>query len=179
MEYKTIFNGNKFRAANGLLYLRALFAEVSVVPDAVLYSLKNVDTKGYPSLYRLYMEMGDPTEYKFAEAYFENWAHWEQLCETPWFKPIVSKWRRELEVRVRSTALANAMEYALGGSREAVQVNKWLVEGGYIPKENRGSTGAGRPSKELLQKEARQMLHDKGRLDEDFERIVASTGSVN
>jgi hypothetical protein len=163
----------EFRNASGARYLGALFLERNMRDrSTVLYTLKETDDEVYPSLYRLYMESTDPTEYVFATTYFENWQHWADLCEKDWFIPIVKRWRMEKELQFRSRSLALLLEQALGGSREAVQVNKWIVEGGYTPKGKGGSTGRGRPSKEDISKAASQIAGDQSRLDEDYLRIV-------
>jgi hypothetical protein len=162
----------EFRNASGARYLSALFLERNMRDKSVvLYTLKETDD-GYPSLYRLYMESNDPTEYTFATTYFENWQHWADLCECNWFIPIVRRWREEKELKFRSQSLAILLRQALEGTREAVQVNKWIVEGGYTPKNKGGSTGRGRPSKEDISKAASQIAGDQTRLDEDYLRIV-------
>jgi len=164
---------NKFRNGSGRFYLSALFKETNLRDlSCALYSLKDNDDGSFPSLYRLYMAQEDPTEYVFANTYFESWQHWAELCASDWFQPYLKRWRAEMEVKIRSRSLALLLEQALGGSREAVQVNKWIVEGGYTPKGKGGSTGRGRPSKEDISKEAHRMAGDTQRLEEDFLRIV-------
>lgn len=166
---------NKFRNASNMRYLGALFKEMNMRDQSIcLYTLKENDDGPLPSLYRLYIEActQDPTEYVFANLYFENWGHWTDLCSSEWFKPYIARWRNELEVKIRSRSLALLLEQALGASREAVQVNKWIVEGGYGSKPKGGSTGRGRPSKEDIAKEAQRQAGQAQRLDEDYLRIV-------
>src|SRR4051812_9605533 len=97
---------NPFRHKTGQRKLKNLFYEQSPADKTgVVYTLKNHDHMGYPSMYRLYMEFDDPTEYSFAIATLDGWDHWEILCECTWFKPYVAKWRKELDVRTRARAL--------------------------------------------------------------------------
>jgi hypothetical protein len=71
-----------------------------------MFTLKETDHEGYPSLYRLYMETGDPTEYQFAVQHLDGWTHWQALTAAKWFQPYVEAWRAELEVKLSSEALA-------------------------------------------------------------------------
>jgi hypothetical protein len=154
-------------------YLGALFKEMNTTDrSTILFTLKDNDEGRYPSLYRLYMAESDPTEYSFATRYFESWHHWLELCECEWFKPYAARWRFEFETRLRAQSLARLLEAATGASKEAVQVNKWIVEGGYTPKGKQGSTGRGRPSKDDIAKEAHRIASGNTKLDEDYLRIV-------
>jgi hypothetical protein len=141
----------------------------------VLYTLKDVDHLGYPSLYRLYMEADDPTEYHFATTHLDGWAHWERLQECSWFKPYVDAWRRELEVRFRANALKNIQAAANDlKSPSAYQANKFLVGQGW--KESGPKRRAGQPSKDEIKKEATRLAQISQTLEEDFDRI---TGKAN
>lgn len=157
----------------GHRYTRALFLETCVTgPSTIRYTLKEYDHKGYPSLYRLYMAETDPTEYTFSNKYFDGWSHWQELCECDWFKPYITAWRKEFELRLRAEAVARLMDVASGASREAVQVNKWLAEGMYQPKGKKGSTGRGRPSKEEISKEAVRIAESDSQIDEHYLRLI-------
>lgn len=162
---------NPFRASSGQRLLKGLFYEETLADKTnVVYTLKNWDHMGYPSLYRLYMEADDPTEYTFATQYLDGWDHWEILCECNWFKPYVQKWRKELEVRAKARALLAIKALAADPSKkESYQANKFLINSGW--KEKPVGRGAGRPSKEDVQKEAQKMAQDAKTTDEEFQRI--------
>jgi len=138
----------------------------------VLYTLKNQDHQGFLSLYRLYMETGDPTEYRFAIAYLDGWEHWKQLSECNWFKPFVEKWREELQLRLASEALNRIISEAQSDRRESFAANKYLLEKGWQPK---GADKVGRPSKEAIKHQAERMVQDRSRIELDFNRITALT----
>ena len=163
---------NKFRnPVNNSRYTKALFYETTLADKStVLYTLKEIDHEGYPSLYRLYMESNDPTEYRFATTHLESWEHWTMLCECPWFKEYIEKWRKELEVRMKSEALARIMLESRLGKKESFACNKYLLERGWEPKEGQGKQ-RGRPSKEEIKKAAQEALNVSQRLSKDFERI--------
>lgn len=160
---------NPFRSSNGQRLLRGLFyEEVNADKSLVVYTLKDRDHAGFPSLYRLYMEADDPTEYTFAIANLDGWEHWEMLCNASWFKPYVTRWRRELEIRARARALQHIKAVAESDTKEAYQANKFLVTGGW---KNDKRKGAGRPSKEEVSKAAKAMAEEAKDLNDDLARV--------
>lgn len=162
---------NRFRNATGNFYLNALFWEMSFpTKDTALYTLKNQDHQGLPSLYRLYMEVDDPTEWQFATQYLDGWEHWELLCECSWFKPYITRWRRELEIRTRARALAKVKDVADGKGQNAYHANKFLLEGGWKPTEGPKKRGA--PSKDEIKSAAAAIAASEDRISKDFERIA-------
>lgn len=165
----------KFKAHTGHLIYKGLFYEqTGADKSGVLYTLKSHDHEGFPSLYRLYMEHDDPTEYSFAITCFDGWDHWEQLTKMGWFKPYLEKWRKELEIRVRSQALLQIRAKASTSDKEAYQAQKFLVSAGWKPSDAR--KGAGRPSKEEVAKAAENIAREGRDLEEEFNRVV---GTVN
>jgi len=163
---------SKFKNASGAYLLAGLFFETtSADKSSVVYTLKNEDHLGYPSLYRLYMEANDPTEYDFAVANLGGWDHWERLSKCSWFKPYLEAWRRELEVRFRAQALRNLRELSNNASgKDYFQVNKFLVGQGW--KESGPKRRAGQPSKEDIKAEAHRLATIANNLDEDYQRIT-------
>ena len=154
--------------------LKGLFYEMTLSDkSSVVYTLKDVDHEGYPSLYRLYMETNDPTEWRFAQECLDGWEHWEMLCATTWFKPYVERWRRELELRMKSEALSRIMRESKTGSKESFQANKYLLEKGWEPKDSQHRRG--RPSKDEIAKAAKEIATTDRRLEEDFERLQIVT----
>ena len=159
---------NKFRNSSNTRYLQGLFFEqTSADKTTVLYTLKNEDHEGYPSLYRLYMTVADPTEYRFANEWLDGWEHWEGLCNCSWFKGYVSRWRRELELKIKSEALASIINESRSTSSNSYQAAKFLVNGEYTDKARRG-----RPSKAEVKGEAYKIAEDKSRIIADFNRIT-------
>jgi len=159
---------NKFRIANNFL-LKSLFYETTGADkSSVVYTLKDVDHEGFPSLYRLYMETMDPTEWNFANKYLESWTHWERLKECSWFKPIHERWIRELDLKIKSKALFRIMHEATTNSKESFQANKYLLEKGWEPKT---TSGRGRPSKEEVNRAAKGIAEEHRRLEQDLLRI--------
>lgn len=166
---------NVFKNASGAQYLRGLFYETTLADKStVVYTLKNEDHLGYRSLYRMYMESGDLTEYKFAVQALDGWDHWEALTQCSWFKPYIDAWRRELEIKVRSQALAKISAMASTVTSEKLlplsfQANKYLLDGGWKTGDNRK---AGRPSKQAIKEEATRIASVDKQLTADFDRIM-------
>lgn len=166
---------NKFRAANNNLLLKGLFFETNVLNrEQVLYTLKDwdhtVDGKVYPSLYLKYMECNDPSEYSFAIQWLDGFVHWEALCECTWFKEYLARWRKELETRMKSQALARIMAESKSSSKNAFVANKYLLEKGWEPREG-SKTNRGRPSKEEVKQAATEIARTNNSVLEDFKRI--------
>lgn len=154
--------------------LSNLFWE-KALPDekaSCLYTIKNYDHKGLPSLKRLYMETGDLTEYTFALLYMEDFQHWEKLCAQRWFKEYIEQWRKELALKIQSEAVRNIiLEAADPKSRSKFAANKWLIENGFAGTKTAGVTTRGRPKKEDLHRAIENEKQESVELKEAFERI--------
>jgi hypothetical protein len=162
---------SKFRTTSNTRYLKGLFFEQTLADkSSVVYSLKDWDHEGFPSLYRLYMEMEDLTEYEFANKYLDGWEHWEMLCQCEWFKPFVERWRKELSLKIQAQALRAMRAEAMSSSKNAFAANKFLVDRGWVDKTEK-SHGRGRPSKDEVKKAADAIAQHERRLDEDFTRL--------
>lgn len=165
---------NPFRSASNQRLLKALFYEESDNPELVVYTLKDKDhqvgSSLYPSLYRLYMETDDPTEWTFATTYLDGWEHWQMLCSCTWFKPFHKRWREELEVRTRALSLSRIRAEAASSSKNAYLANKLLLDKGWVPKEEKSPVG--RPTKEAIKREADQLFQASNDAQSDFDRIT-------
>lgn len=164
-------NQNKFRNASNSRLLEGLFIERPRGRESALYTLRREDhPDGFPSLYRLYMEstLLDPSEYLFATTYLDGWDHWEMLLKCSWFKEYASTWRRELEVRTRSLALRKVLEVAAGGTRDAFQANKFLLDGKWVdtPEARRG-----RKTNEAVKAEIKAQAAEERIYEEDYNRV--------
>lgn len=160
-----------FRADNGNYYLKGLFfEETSSDKSSVIYTLKDSDHLGYPSLYRLYMEANDPTEYRFATQHLEGWEHWDKLSQCTWFQPFVTRWRKELQLRLASNALARIIAESKATSRDSFTANRYLLERGWMPKD---SSKGGRPTKEAIRAEAHSIASNARQITADFDRLIS------
>lgn len=164
---------SKYRSpGNNNLLTKGLFFETTLADkSSVVYTLKDWDHTAngvtYPSLYRLYMDLADPTEYRFATTYLDCWDQWESLCACTWFKDIVARWRHHLDLKIRSHSLARIMAAAKTPSRDSFMANRYLLEKAWEPKDSK----RGRPSKEEIKREATEIVRIEGRLADDFKRL--------
>lgn len=167
---------SRFKNSMGVRFLKELFFETTSIDKTnVLYTLKNDNHEGYPSLYKIYMSYNDPTEYQFAIDNLADWEHWEKLTECNWFKEYISKWRREVEMREKSKALQRIIEESRSGSRESFNANKYLLEKKWLEKE---TSSRGRPSKEEIKSLAeKEMKESSSILQEQAERLGIKVSS--
>jgi len=131
-----------------------------------LYTLKLNDTRGeLPSLYQLYLDCNDPTEYTFAIAAFGEWYHWKVISELAWMQEHIEKWRAELEIKMRSEAVKVILEEAKSGKGK-YNAAKFISDAGWRPKTK------GRPSKEEVQRQGKIAAGINAAIEADLERIA-------
>lgn len=160
----------RFRTPTGSRYLQGLFYEmVNADKSTVSYTLKDEEHLGFPSLYQCYMETDDPTEYQFAVSHLDGWRHWETLSKCTWFQEYIERWRRELEVRIRSKALARLGTVAASGGKESFSANKYLLEGNW---KTAGEIKRGRPTNLALKKEIAVQALEWQETASDYNRLI-------
>ena len=162
---------SRFKNQMGVRYLQGLFYEtVNADKSTVLYTLKDADHMGFPSLYRLYIEAEDPTEYKFATAHLDGWDHWDILSSCSWMQPYVTRWRRELDIRLRSRALAEIQAVAAAREHNShFTANKYLLEATWKPA---GERKVGRTTKDAIRAEATRLRSAEREIEDDAKRIL-------
>jgi 5-methylcytosine-specific restriction endonuclease McrA len=116
-----------------------------------LFSLKlEEDKDGFISLKRIYLGVGDPTEYRFAVALFRDPKHWKHLCSLAWFRPYVDKWRSELRAKLRSQAVDSLIRMSEDNlpAIKALATEEFIYQS-YIDMEDGvpGKRRVGRPNK--------------------------------
>ena len=170
----TNVSGSRFKNDRGLFMTRSLFFEVAPDSDAAIYTLKDHDHtvrgKLFPSLYRLYMEEGDPTEYLFATKHLDSFKHWEMLCEATFFKNHVERWRRELDLKMTADNIQRIKALASTDNRSSLEAQKYIAEKKWLVKEPASKT-RGRPSKSEIEKNLKQHLEHSSQVEEDFNRL--------
>ncbi len=166
---------SEFKAPSGQRFTKALFYEMNNTgnKDVIKYTLKNKDhivgDQVYISLYLRYLELEDLTEFEFANTYFDDYSHWELLCNSTWFKPFIEQWRKELHLKLSAKALRRIMAESKSNSKEAIACNKYLLEKGWVPKDQKNTRG--RPSKQELEETKKQIIQAEKELEDDFLRI--------
>lgn len=151
----------KFKDASGKRVILGLFKEFarSDVKFKPVYTLD--DWKD------VFLDCRDPSEYRPAMELLGDWEHWQEVRNHPMIKQHVDKWQAELEVKLRSEAIAQMKFHAkqAGGTAAA----KWLADKGYASADTKRSVG--RPIKEK-EVEAPQI----GRIAGDMARLGIVVG---
>lgn len=163
---------SKFRNPDGgPRYTKALFFESYLDPKIALYSLKDQDHNGYPSLYRLYMEEDDLTEYKFAYKYFDGWDHWMSIANASWFKDYITSWRKDLAMRKMCQLQERVESISKSGGKEALSASRVLLE--RLEKLMNQTTKRGRPLKTQSDEElAREEKISNKQIETDYKRVM-------
>jgi hypothetical protein len=160
-----------YKNQSGAYLTRGLFYETTLADkEGVIYTLKDDDYLGYRSLKRLYLDSNDPTEYTFATRHLGGVDHWDRLVDCSWFKPYVSQWRRELELKVRAEALLRVREIAQDPDHKgSLAANKMLLDGAW--KTGETGTKRGRPSKAAIHEEATRLVLINDSVNDDMKRL--------
>jgi len=167
-----------FKNDSGTFYTKSLFFETNVGDrDCVIYTLKNEDYKGYKSLKRLYFETRDITGYTLANKYLGGWDHFLKLREIDWFNSYWDKWEKEFEVMLRAESLVRLLDESKNkDSKNYVDLNKFMLQKGWVPPEDRKPVKKrGAPSKAEVMEAATLIAIEDETLASDLRRVVKGT----
>lgn len=146
---------------------QSLFLEISYDPEVAIYTLKDYDHeyegKKFPSLKLLYLDMEDLIEYEFSYKYLLGWNHWQRICNNKLFTAKIQEWRKELELKIRSQAVADIIN--MTAEEKSFQAAKWLADKGWDKK------GAGRPTNESVDREREMQASLKDEYGADVKRL--------
>tara|TARA_X000001382_G_scaffold129998_1_gene123490 strand:+ start:1960 stop:2469 length:510 start_codon:yes stop_codon:yes gene_type:complete len=122
---------SKFKGKNGNFLTVSLFKEMDFSKDksSVLYTLKDEDNE-FPSLRKLYLQEGDITEYKFAVKHLYNWDHWVHLRDLEWMRPLVLKWRKDLDVKLKSDTLHKIILLSFEEGSTGLAASRFILDKG-------------------------------------------------
>lgn len=159
---------SQFKDSRGCYRTVSLFLELNrddvEGKHKTFFTIKDRNYKGHTSLRKMYLDMGDTEEYRFAQKAFGSWDHWTKLCDLYWFKPIITEWRKELQLKHRSEQLHNMRELAKRNDAIGLAAARALLA--YNTPKSRG-----RPSKEELAGERKRALENSGDTQADAERL--------
>tara|TARA_R110000868_G_scaffold166543_1_gene400555 strand:- start:73 stop:603 length:531 start_codon:yes stop_codon:yes gene_type:complete len=148
---------------------KGLFYESSYENTAnVIFTLKpdDIEVRGhtYVSLNKLYVSLcaADPTEYTFSQVVFSSWDIWDTLRRSPYLKNEVARWRREVEVRIKSEAIRAIADEMKTGGRSSFSAAKLLLDRGWLDSDTASAAKSKLQKKEEddLNKEAMSQLSD-------------------
>lgn len=152
---------------------------------------KELRGKTYISMYKLYMDMEDLSEVKFANKYLHGYSHWRNLCDNDTLMPYIARWRYELELKLKAKALESIIQTSKDPeSKHFHDANKFLLTGKWelakrTNENDLKKNKRGRPSKEEIQAladierdKALKALEDLNRI-ENLTNEEASERSIN
>lgn len=156
---------HKFKGYGNKWLSEALFLESAQTSEEhCLYSLMPWDKrKGgvfYPSIHKLFVEMGDVSEWNFANKYFDGYQHWLQVKASAFFKPVYAAMVEELHAKIQGESVQKMIEQMKAGEASQATLS-YLANKGYIEK-----AAVGKPK--------RKKPEDKAKLysiKSDLERI--------
>lgn len=168
MTFIPLNTTNKFKDKQGRYLTKGLFREMNETKGIkAIYTLSDEPKEGFISAREVYLNANDPSEYQVALDMVGSWEHWKRLCECDWFMEHVIKWREELELKLRSSALKAIVNQSVKDGKEAVSAAKYIVEGGWKGVGNK----RGRPSKEEVKREARIQAELSSELEDTMRRL--------
>lgn len=158
---------------NTLQGAESLFIDFSQYRDTVtppVYTLQKEDGE-LPSLYKLYMECEDLTEWEFANKHLAGWDHFEVLLTSSKFVKHLDKWRRDLEQKLKSKAFKALQLIAEEGGKNSFEANKLILNGKWKEATETIKAPRGRPSKRELDKIANEEHEATKSIREDLKRL--------
>jgi len=142
---------------------------------APVFTLKDYDHRGLPSLKRLYLEIADPTEYQTAIKLLGSFKHWQRLMSCQWMEPHIKEWRVELETALESEHIKHLVEISQNPKNASrVTATKLLLEKPW----RKIGTLRGRPSSEEKEGYLRQAAKEETETDQDHQRIFGITSQT-
>jgi hypothetical protein len=160
---------DQMRDVEGRFRTQSLFWETSTKREKYppLFTLKDKESKGLPSLRQIYFtyEHLPEHEYEFALDVFGSWELWNKIATESTVRHHIVEWRKELEMKVRASAMKAMIQSALNDGSKGAATAKYLSEAGW-----RG-TARGRPTKEELQRELKVQAGIAKEFEADLERI--------
>jgi hypothetical protein len=168
-----------FKDDGGRWRTKSLFVETNEDEKKYpsIFTLGDKDKDGRVSMRSIYLECGDPTEYKAAISIFGSLDCWERLCKAPFFKPHLDQWRSELQRKIKSQAVDTISDISIGVSSNATQLSaaKWLAQQEWVgntPKANK----VGRPLQPRDPEQAlKEGLLDAEEENDDYNRIFKAS----
>lgn len=163
-----------YKTENNRWLTKALFWEQAVLntPISERYSSPPVfslydDKKGLVNARKTFVELGDPTGYKWAITYLGDYDHWQALLKKPWFREALDVWVTELNAKLLGEAIEVYRYMARAGETETtrMQAAKYLAEQPW----NKATKG--RPSKADVESQIKLEARKRSVEDDDMERI--------
>lgn len=169
-------NSNKppYKTINNRWLTTALFwerlhnvSEKERVPDVeAVFSLYD-DKPGLINCRKTFVELGDPTGYKWAIQYLGDYEHWQTLMKKPWFQEALEVWVNELNAKLLGEAIDVYRYMARAGETETIRMQAATK----LAEQPWNKEKKGRPSKAELAAHIKTEARKRTAEDDDLERI--------
>lgn len=160
--------------SQGRYLTQSLFYEhVYSTGDEVQFSLSDKPIhieKGGKTIYslkKLFLDMEDPHEWTFSDTYLLGWSHWQKMNNNKILRAHFDAWREELSIKMRSKALQQILDLADDGNMNAAK---------FVAKKEWEQRGAGRPSKQEIQKKIAEDANIESTFKRDQDRLSKAHG---
>lgn len=167
-----------FKNAQGARLSKQLFHEIwiTLMEESRVclppFSL-NTDREGLINFGRKYIEYGDVTGYKISMELFRDYAYWEFLMRSPWFKEAKENWDRSIYAKQISIATDALNEIARDPEDKGrLSASKFLFDNG-LKGLGLGPARRGRPSKEEVDGQVKLDALAAKEIEDDLKRIKA------
>lgn len=164
------FDGPPYKDNQGRWLTKQIFWEHSqdLMPDKrfcePVFSMFK-DRPGCINARKTFVELGDPTGYAWAQKYLGDYEHWQAITQRPWWEEVFAVWMHEMNMKIKSDAMAAIIEASKGGGPNGLAAAKFLAQEGW------NQTKRGRPSAAELKGELKRAALALTVEDEDMERI--------
>jgi hypothetical protein len=188
IQYELDLSKLRSRGTEGLRLTKSLFYELcsgdnmDYRRDQAPFTIMDYDRYDVqrPSFRRLYLEIGDPTEYEQAIQLLGSVEHWKTLIEANWFRPYIDKWRMELAHKIKSETFKDIEELSRTTNSDAVRLQalKMLLtkaEDVGTPIEldkDKTKDKRGRPSKKEVEGNLKRMSKEEKAMEADYARMI-------
>lgn len=125
------------------------------------------DRPGLINARKTFVELGDPTGYKWAMKYLGDYDHWQALLTRPWFRDALETWVSELNAKLLGEAIDTYREVARTSDSESVR----LTAAKYLAEQPWNKEKKGRPSKADIDAQVKTEARKRTVEDDDLERI--------
>jgi hypothetical protein len=166
-QFECMVDKALLRSSNGIMKTEGLFIESASKINSMtnrlaatpIYTLKDYDKPGYPSMYLIYIDC--VTEYEAAMKLLGSYRHWKKLCQSTMFIEYLEEWREERKARdeavARTTLLASVVDGNVSAAKTIMDESK--------------RKGAGRPSKVEVAGEMSRAVKDQAHLENIVDRM--------
>lgn len=131
--------------------------------------------EGLVPFYQSFVEIGDPTGYKWAEKYLGSWEHYIQLLKCSWFKEVLDKALDKLEAQNLSQAIDEIKDIAANPGPQRLAATRYLAEKGWKKGSGKTTAGRGRPTKQDIDNNLKEAVDRAIDADADLQRILQPT----